>query len=202
MHSPHSGIARRIASSVQALQASDYETCLLHYFPALDATAKRRRPKDRVGDRIRRFIDDEEAAIFLIASGCMFFGNFVNGLCFSDAVYQYGRTTVMHEGVLDPRLSFDQVNGFQLGDHWKLNPSFLAALLVAVVMSPENAREAFKSDISFSVAGRLWPLQDLWGSRDEVRVHLSGKFNLEKHFPWNWLSDEERDRKRVLARQL
>ena len=202
MHPPSSGISRRIAASIQALQASDYEGCLVHYFPALDATAKRRRPKDRVGDRIRRFLDDEEAAIFLIAGGHRFFGNFVDGFCFSDAVYQYGRTSVMHEGVLDPRLSFDEVNGFQLGSHWKLNPSFIAALLVAAMMAPENERERYSSEVTFSIAGRLWRLEEIWGAREAVRIHLAQRFNLEGNFAWNALSEAERDDHRKLARRL
>ncbi len=138
----------------------------------------------------------------MIAGGHKFFGNFVNGMCFSDAVYQYGRTTVMHEGVLDPRLSFDQTNGFQLGDHWKLNQSFLAALIVAVVMAPENAKESAESGVSFSVAGKLWKLQDLWGSRDAVRIHLVETFNLEKQFEWNSLTHDERDVRRKYARNI
>jgi hypothetical protein len=54
-----SSISRRVESSIKAYQEGDFETSLVHLFPALDKTAKKRRPRDRVGERIKSFIDDE-----------------------------------------------------------------------------------------------------------------------------------------------
>lgn len=87
---------------------------MVNFFPALDKTAKRRRPKDGVGERIRRFIFDQEAIITAIATGHVFQNIFVNGMSFPEAIYKFGRTPIAHEGELDPRLTFNDAGDLQM----------------------------------------------------------------------------------------
>lgn len=53
----------------------DFEAALVHYFPALDKTAKKRRPAAKVGERIRAFLDDELEIISDIATKNIFIVN-------------------------------------------------------------------------------------------------------------------------------
>lgn len=77
---------------------------MIHFFPALDKTAKKRRPKDAVGSRIGNFIADQEAIITAVAAGNIFRNITVDGISFPDAIYKFGRTSFAHEGELDKRL--------------------------------------------------------------------------------------------------
>jgi len=57
------GISRRLEQCIQHLQSDDYEGALVNLFPAIDKTAKKRRPKDGVGKRIKAFLEEEETLI-------------------------------------------------------------------------------------------------------------------------------------------
>jgi len=65
-----SSVSRRIESCIKFANIKDYESALIHFFPALvpalDKTAKKRRPKEGVGSRIRKFIADQEGIISAI----------------------------------------------------------------------------------------------------------------------------------------
>ena len=163
-----SSISRRIEASISALQNKDYETALIHYFPALDKTAKRRRPKAGVGDRIRQFVDDELEIISHIATR-----NIIrvtcNGVSFSEAIYKFGRTPIAHEGELDPRLRFDNASGTSIGQVWNLPPSFITGLVVAVVVAPENRGEAFSQNYMVTIHGQEFNLSKMWGDRQSIR---------------------------------
>jgi hypothetical protein len=60
------GISRRLMQCVTHLRSNDCEGALVNLFPAMDKTAKKRRPKDGVGKRIKAFLTDEEALISAI----------------------------------------------------------------------------------------------------------------------------------------
>ena len=102
-----SGISRRIQQCIERLQSRDSEGALVNLFPAIDKTAKERRPKDGVGPRIRAFLEDEEVLISVVATGNVFARILVNGVSITDALYKFGRTPIAHEGELDPRLRFN-----------------------------------------------------------------------------------------------
>ena len=75
MNSP-SGVSRRVQQCVERLQAQDCEGALVNLFPAIDKTAKKRRPKEGVGGRIKAFLHDEEVLI------TAFTGNVIRGCSF------------------------------------------------------------------------------------------------------------------------
>lgn len=154
-------------SSIKSLIQNDYESCLVHYFPALDKTAKKRRPKEGVGNRIRSFLDEELDIISHLATGNIFRIN-CNGISFPEAIYKFGRTAIAHEGELDPRLNFDNKTGMEIGNTWNLPPSFITALLVAVVIAPENANEQFEGNYSINIQGKRHDVSSLWGKRHEI----------------------------------
>jgi len=103
-----SSISRRIESSIQALDRKAYEDAFIHLFPAIDKTAKKRRDKDGVAQRIKAFISDEEGIITVVATNNFIRNITVNGIDFPTALYKFGRTSIAHEGELDERLQINE----------------------------------------------------------------------------------------------
>jgi len=163
-----SSISRRMEASISAFMKNDFETCLIHYFPALDKTAKRRRIKDGVGNRIRRFLDDELDIISHVATQNIFRLN-CDGLSIPQAIYKFGRTSIAHEGELDPRLNFDNQNGMAIGHVWNLPPAFITGLLLSVIIAPENAAEKFEKEYTLTIHGKNFNTSELWGNRQLIR---------------------------------
>ena len=105
-----SGVSRRIQQCIEHIQKQDWEGALVNLFPALDKTSKRRRPKAGVGERIRAFLEEEESLISAVATGNVFRGIHVDGVSITDALYKFGRTSIAHEGELDPRLQIGRAH--------------------------------------------------------------------------------------------
>lgn len=83
-------ISRRIEASIQSLSSKDYEAAFIHLFPAIDKTAKKRRPKDGVGQRIKSFISDEEKIISAVATNNIFRNIQFDDIDFPTALYKLG----------------------------------------------------------------------------------------------------------------
>ncbi|MDO6685396.1 MULTISPECIES: hypothetical protein [unclassified Agarivorans] len=170
-----SSISRRIESSINSFQQNDFESALVHYFPALDKTAKKRFPKDAVGKRIKKFLDDELDIITYIATQNIFRIN-VDGVSFPEAIYKFGRTSIAHEGELDPRLNFDNTTGMSIGEQWNLPPSFIIGLILSVVLAPENNTEQLNGSYGVTIHGDKLDLGQQWGNRSGFRSYMEHKF--------------------------
>lgn len=163
-----SSISRRMEDSVKAFMSEDFETSLIHYFPALDKTAKRRRPNEGVGNRIRNFLDDELDIISHVATRNIFRIE-CDGLSIPQAIYKFGRTSIAHEGELDSRLNFDNRTGMSIGQTWNLPPSFITGLILSVIIAPENAGEKFENEYRLNIHGTDYQVSELWGQRQKIR---------------------------------
>lgn len=168
-------ISRRMEDCVKAFMSNDYETCLIHYFPALDKTAKRRRPSEGVGNRIRSFLDDELDIISHIATRNIFRIE-CDGLSIPQAIYKFGRTSIAHEGELDSRLNFDNKSGMSIGQTWNLPSSFITGLILAVIIAPENAGEKFENDYKVNIHGTEFNVSELWGQRQKIRDWIETQY--------------------------
>ena len=93
-----SGVSRRLQQCVERLQRGDFEGALVNLFPAIDMTAKRRRPKKGVGARIRAFLEEEEALISAVATGNVLQNIVVNGVSITDVLYKFGRNPIRSRG--------------------------------------------------------------------------------------------------------
>ena len=177
MNAP-SSIGRRIASCITAHQQKDYEAACIHLFPAMDKTAKRRRPKDGVGERIRKFIADQEGIISVVATGSYFVGNSVDGIGFPDAIYKFGRTSIAHEGELDERLQFIDTGPLAIGKVWSLPSSYVLGMCVAVMAARENAKETIAANGNITILGRSWGIKELWGSEEQLNTDIFTRFEI------------------------
>jgi hypothetical protein len=158
------------------MNSRNYESALVHYFPALDKTAKRRRPRAGVGERIRKFISDQEAIITAVSTGNIIRNININGISFPDAVYKFGRTAISHEGELDPRLQFNDSGTLQIGSVWNLPSSYITGLCVGVIVAPENAEEFIDVPLSLTIFGQHIAINELWGAESRVKVIIAEAF--------------------------
>lgn len=182
MNSP-SSIGRRLASAICALQQDDYEGACTHVFPALDKTAKRRRPNDGVGERIKKFISDQEGVISIVATGCRIANISINGVDFPTAIYKFGRTAIVHEGELDPRLKFSKSGVLEIGETWHLPAPYIFGLCVAVMSAKENANERAPISGSIVILGNHWEVDALWGAEAKIEQAFEDKFNSHRQSP-------------------
>lgn len=176
MNSP-SGVSRRLQQCIERLGAQDCEGALVNLFPAIDKTAKKRRPKEGVGKRIKAFLQDEEVLISSVATGNVFKNCSFDGVTFQDALYNFGRTPIAHEGELDPRLTFNTDGGLQIGkDCWNLPISYIVGMSLAVIIASENAGEHTAEGLGITVFGRQFALNEIWGHPESVREHICTMF--------------------------
>jgi len=172
-----SGISRRLQQCVERLQTRDFEGALVNLFPAIDKTAKKRRPKEGVGARIRAFLNDEEVLISAIGTGNVFARISINGVTIPDALYKFGRTPISHEGELDPRLHFNDSGSVEIGvDRWNLHSGYITGMSMAVVVAPENQGERISDHLGITIFGRELRVNDLWGQKVMVQQIVCEKF--------------------------
>ena len=171
-----SSISRRIQACIFSVSARNYEDSMIHFFPALDKTAKRRRPKTGVGERIREFIADQEGIITSIATGSFIHNIKINDNTFPEAIYKSGRTSIAHEGELDPRLTFNDAAVLTIGSVWNLPLSYIIGLCVGVMVAPENAQESTKSSLVLTIFGNKFMADELWGAELRIRQIICDKF--------------------------
>jgi hypothetical protein len=164
-----SSISRRLHSSLSGYTNGNYEEALIHLFPAMDKTAKRRRPKAGVGDRIKGFLTDEEGFINAIATNNVIRGLIVSGISFPEAIYKFGRCPIAHEGELDPRLKISANGDLSIGAVWEIPSGYIFAMAVMVLVAPENTGESFARDIGLKLAFQDFNAADWWGKRDRLK---------------------------------
>lgn len=169
-------ISRRISGCIEGIGKRDYEYALVNLFPALDKTAKKRLPKSKVGERIRGFLSNEEAIISALATQNVFKNIQIDGYSFPQVIYKFGRTSISHEGELDPRLSFNDEGRFQIGATWDLPSSYVSAMCIAVVIAPENQNEWSMQNFQVQILNETYELNALWGNRRSIVCKLESTF--------------------------
>nr|WP_321466647.1 hypothetical protein [uncultured Desulfobulbus sp.] len=167
-----SSISRRIKKSIEAFGKKDYEDAFVQLFPAIDKTAKKRRPRDGVGARIKSFISDEEKIITAVATNNILTNVNVNGIDFPTALYKFGRTSIIHEGELDDRLKINEQGNLQIGHIWNLPASYITGLIVAVIVAPENSGENINENIGINLFGEQYKVNDLWGNLNLIQSKI------------------------------
>ncbi|WP_230683773.1 hypothetical protein [Pseudomonas lundensis] len=176
MSSP-TGVSRRLQQCIERLQINDFEGALVQLFPAIDKTAKKRRSNEGVGSRIKNFLKDEEVLISAVGTGNVFKGCMFDGMTFERALYTFGRTSIAHEGELDPRLSFNNGTGMQIGrDSWNLPSSYITGMALAVIVAPENQGEMTAEGLGITIFNKSFTLNEIWGRPEAVRVHMCEVF--------------------------
>lgn len=173
-------VGRRLEAAFEAFRGKDYETTLIHLFPALDKTAKARRPKADVGHRIRSFLEENEDFISYIAIGSVLRNIHVGNMSIPAAIYKFGRCPIAHEGELDPRLKITEDSALSIGNDWKLPVSYIFAMLIALIVAEENSNEFFTRDIQLKIKDKDFLLNKIWGKEKLLREELGLNSLLER----------------------
>jgi hypothetical protein len=172
------GVSRRIQQCIERLQVNDSEGALVNLFPAIDKTGKKRRPNKGVGERIKEFLRDEEVLITAVGMGNVFKGCKFHGMPLEDALYKFGRTSIAHEGELDPRLSFNNNTGIQINsDNWNLPSSYIVGMALAVIIAPENKGEQTVEGLGITIFNKQFALNNIWGKPKAVHSYICEVFH-------------------------
>jgi hypothetical protein len=177
-----SAISRRIESCIKCANSKDYESALIHLFPAIDKTAKRRRPRDGVGSRIKAFISDQEAIISAVALRIILRNININGFSFPEAIYKFGRTSIAHEGELDPRLTINDAGTLTIGQVWNLPSSYITGLIVGVMVATENTQEYIDSSLGITLFEKQFEINELWGAKKKIKQFICDVFRNQNLF--------------------
>jgi len=165
------------------LQSNDCEGALVNLFPAIDRTAKKRRLKAGVGERIKAFLADEEATISAVGTGNLLVDINIDGVSVPDALYKFGRTSIAHEGELDSRLRFTLDGSLRIGaNNWELPIGYIVGMCIAVIASPENKGERLSRELTISILGKQFRINEIWGEREVIEAHIGTIFNNHKVF--------------------
>lgn len=165
-------IGRRVSKALVEYKQKDYESTLLQISPAIDSTAKRRFPKLRVGDRIKRFVNAQDEIVTYVGCGSVITSASIFERTLGDQFYEFGRCSIVHDGTVDPRLHFMEGQTLLLGaggsDMWILPADFLFGLIIAVVVAPENKEEKANFDAELTIRNEKFDLSTLWGNRNAL----------------------------------
>ena len=173
----NSAISRRLEKALLSLFEKDYEASLLHCFPAIDKTASKRRPDDRVGPRFKAFLCDQRNIITPIGLGVkMGKGCTFGGISFEDAIYRLARNHLVHEGELADNFEITTTHHSRLGGNWELSSSNILALIVATLVAKENSGELFSKNYELELFGQKVDLNTLWGQEELITDIIESAF--------------------------
>lgn len=173
-------ISDRLENAIKHYANKDYESALLELSPAIDATSKRRQPKDKVGARFKAFIHEHRSFIFFGALGwgvrLVFTGDGDVELdkaenTISKFLYVRARNAMVHDGELD-RFKVLEENELRLDEAVGIGRGFILALILAVIVDPVNNREKFKMDLAWEIGKVKLNLNDYWGKFKDIETLL------------------------------
>ncbi len=178
----NSAISRRLEKALLALFEKDYETSLMHCFPAIDKTASARRPKQGVGARFKEFLNDQRNIIAPIGLGVkMGKGCTFGGISFEEAVYKLARNHLFHEGELAANFQITTKQGSMLGGDWQLSEANIVGLIIATISAKENANESFSRSYEIGLFDQQVDLNKLWGQESQIMEMIEKEFSKNNH---------------------
>src|SRR5690606_1746015 len=104
-----------------------------------------------------------------------------NGVSITDALYKFGRTSIAHEGELDPRLEFNKNGSILIGtEKWNLPSGYIIGMCVSVITAEVNSNEHIEEPLAITIFGRSFLLEDLWGDSMGIKAHICKQFKDEE----------------------
>jgi hypothetical protein len=172
-------VASFVASSIDTLHTGRYDVALSLACSAVDATSAKSASRYQATNskRFKRFLEENMRVITMfgfpgiIAGGiqikCRNFPNLKTDsdgyVSIADIIYHVVRCGLVHECLIDEHIEFtDQT---YLGDFdckFRIPRYLIFGLLMAVILSPSNAGEAFDRRYLEVIGGKSVNLQGLW----------------------------------------
>lgn len=162
-----STISRRIETAIKHLIDKDYENALIQISIAVDATAKRKWQKLKVGERIKKFIKENEAFIYQTASSgglfiCQGGGLIMQGKELPEIIYKLIRCTLQHGDELSDYIiikeSFNTLG--VVNNKIIINTGHIYGLLFSVIFDPINNMEKCVSQFAILLHGKYININD------------------------------------------
>jgi hypothetical protein len=176
-------VGKRIEKALAAYYQKDYESAILQLCPAIDATAKRRQPKDKVGVRFKAFIHEHRSFIYWGVMGWgprfIFTGDADMELdridnTLSKLLYNRARNGMVHDGEFD-RLEVIDLGIRLIPEQLGLGRGFILALILAVIGDAVNQREKLERDLTINVGKVSLDLNKLWGKFGDISGPLEAQ---------------------------
>ena len=168
----------RLDEAVIKLSDGDLENALIQISTCLDATAKIKYPECGVGQRIRRYVEENIRFIFhvMTAGTVVFqanvtFGSFGN---LPNVVYKTIRCGLLHDADLSETVSYK--TGLYVGmddGRFIVTDSMLWGLVLLLIGDEANAGERLKSPKMFRAFGTDIALDSMWGRIEDIE-HIVG----------------------------
>jgi len=173
------GVAARVKEAIDKMNLGDPDNALVQICLALDATAKKEYPKNKVGERIKEFLRDNQ--VFLTSFVNLEVGGDIlmefqgksgepETRRLEEVLYKLVRCALVHEAELSDRVIVTSELKFGLSKDSKfiLSLGLIWGMIIAVIGSPANLQERVPDSYGISVRGEKFILNELWGKKVEI----------------------------------
>lgn len=182
-------ISDRVHEGLLKIDEHDIDNALIQLSIAVDATAKKMYPKQKIGQRIRSFLAEKRDFIWWSllnglpnANGefCLSFAD-KGYVSIEEIMYKYIRCSLLHEGEMPTSITFDYVEYFKVNaDSSLILPvGYLQAILYAVISSWVNKSEKMKYDFYICFGKEKFNLNDYWGDEISLRNAIRNGFEYD-----------------------
>ncbi len=169
-------ISDRILECINKYNANDLDNALIQVCIAMDGTAKKEYPKiKKVGERFRTFIKSNQDIITFFTFNTNIFINCQFGeYTIEQFIYKVLRCGLLHEGDIPEMFEFAETGGpIEIGDRkWRLPKTFVFGAMLAVIGAHSNSGENLPEDLTVTIMGQQFTVNQLWGRADIIRTTL------------------------------
>ena len=171
-------VSDRVREAIDCLQRGQPTNALIQVSIAIDATAKALYPRDKVGQRCKKFLRENQALITLFGLGFLDIHGDIHYSWPDDprgyktqeeVLYNVVRCSLLHDGELDERvrLTHERVLGSERGGIVLLSTHIITGLILAVVASTP-AKYPMPAHYTITVGGATYPMSEFWGKKKEL----------------------------------
>lgn len=166
-------IADRVKESIDKYNSNDLENALIQICIAFDGTAKNEFPVIKTNaKRFKAFVKaNMDIITFFTFNTNVFIDCKFGEYTIERFVYEVLRCNLIHEGELSTRFRFTEPGEpVSIGEKlWSFPKTFIFGALLAVIGASSNARQKVADQLSVSIMGQQFKINDLWGHADVIR---------------------------------
>lgn len=166
-------IADRVKESIDKYNSNDLENALIQICIAFDGTAKKEFPHITTNaKRFKAFVKaNMDIITFFTFNTNVFIDCQFGEYTIERFVYEVLRCGLIHEGELSTRFRFTEAGEPVTigGNQWSFPKTFVFGALLAVIGASSNIRQRAADQLSVTIMGQRFKLNDLWGHADVIR---------------------------------
>lgn len=166
-------IADRVKESIDKYNSNDLENALIQLCIAFDGTARSEFPHIKTNaKRFKAFVKaNMDIITFFTFNTNIFIDCQFGEYTVEHFVYEVLRCGLIHEGELSARFRFIEPGESPSigGEQWAFPKTFIFGALLAVIGASSNARQKVADQLSVTIMGKRFRVNDLWGHADVIR---------------------------------